>query len=67
MMHRMKCELAHSTIAPDVYVERGEHEHAIRDRSEVLALKETSPDRRYIALVRQPLAYCNWKCASGAG
>lgn len=37
----------------DVYVERGEHEHAIRDRSEVLALKETSPDRRYIALVRR--------------
>ena len=37
----------------DVYVERGEHEQAIGDRSEVLALKATSPDRRYIALVRR--------------
>jgi tetratricopeptide (TPR) repeat protein len=37
----------------DVYVERGEHAQAIRDRSEVLALKATSPDRRYIALVRR--------------
>jgi len=37
----------------DVYVKRGEHALAIRDRSEVLALKATLPDRRYIALVRR--------------
>jgi tetratricopeptide (TPR) repeat protein len=41
----------------DVYVERGEHDHAIRDRSEVLALNETSPDRRYIALFRRSRSY----------
>ena len=41
----------------DVYVERGEHAQAIRDRSEVLALKATSPDRRYIALVRRSRSY----------
>jgi tetratricopeptide (TPR) repeat protein len=37
----------------DVYVKRGEHALAIDDRSGVLALKDTSPDRRYIALVRR--------------
>lgn len=37
----------------DAYVQRDEHALAIRDRSEVLALKETSSDRRYIALVRR--------------
>lgn len=41
----------------DVYVERGDHEKAIRDRSEVLALKSTSPDRRYIALVRRSRSF----------
>jgi tetratricopeptide (TPR) repeat protein len=41
----------------DVYVERGEHDHAIRDRSEVLALKETSHDRRFIALFRRSRSY----------
>ena len=34
----------------DIYAELGEHDNAIRDRTEVLALKDTSPDRRYIAL-----------------
>src|SRR6185369_17843198 len=41
----------------DVFVERGEYDKAIRDRSEVLALKETSHDRRYIALFRRSLSY----------
>jgi tetratricopeptide (TPR) repeat protein len=41
----------------DVYVDRREHDYAIRDRSEVLALKETSPDRRYIALFRRSRSY----------
>jgi tetratricopeptide (TPR) repeat protein len=41
----------------DLYVERGEHDQAIRDRSEVLALKETAPDRRYIALFRRSRSY----------
>ncbi len=41
----------------DLFVERGEHDQAIRDRSEVLALKETSHDRRYIALFRRSRSY----------
>lgn len=41
----------------DLYVERGEHDHAIQDRSEVLALKRTHPDRRYIALFRRSRSY----------
>jgi len=41
----------------DLYVERGEHDHAIGDRSEVLALKETSHDRRYIASFRRSRSY----------
>ena len=41
----------------DVYAERGDHENAIRDRSEVLALKETSFDRRFIALFRRSRSY----------
>jgi tetratricopeptide (TPR) repeat protein len=41
----------------DVYVERGEHDRAIRDRSEVLALKKTTHDRRYIALFRRSRSY----------
>jgi tetratricopeptide (TPR) repeat protein len=42
----------------DVYAERGEHDNAIRDRTEVLALKNTSPDRRFIALFRRSRSYC---------
>ena len=41
----------------DVYVERGDHDNAIRDRTEVLALKETTPNRRYIALIRRSRSY----------
>lgn len=41
----------------DVYVERGEHGSAIRDRTEVLALKKTTHDRRYIALFRRSRSY----------
>ena len=43
----------------DIFVERGAHEDAIRDRSRVLALTETSPDRRYIALARRSRSYCH--------
>jgi serine/threonine protein kinase/tetratricopeptide (TPR) repeat protein len=42
----------------DIYAERGEHGNAICDRTEVLALKNTSPDRRYIALLRRSRSYC---------
>lgn len=41
----------------DVYVERGDHDSAIRDRSDVLALKKTTHDRRYIALFRRSRSY----------
>jgi tetratricopeptide (TPR) repeat protein len=41
----------------DIFAKRDLHLDAIRDRSEVLALKETSPDRRYIALVRRSESY----------
>jgi tetratricopeptide (TPR) repeat protein len=40
-----------------MYAERGEHTNAIRDRTAVLALKDTSPDRRYIALFRRSRSY----------
>ena len=41
----------------DIYAERGDHDNAIRDRTEVLALRDTSPDRRYIALFRRSRSY----------
>ena len=41
----------------DVYAGRGEHDNAIRDRSEVLGLQDTSPDRRFIALFRRSRSY----------
>jgi tetratricopeptide (TPR) repeat protein len=50
----------------DVYAERGEHALAIRDRSEVLALKATSPDRRYIALVRRSRSHAAMGNVPGA-
>ncbi len=41
----------------DIYNERGEYYEAIADRTAVLALKKTHPDRRYIALLRRSRAY----------
>lgn len=41
----------------DLYVDLEEHDQAIRDRSEVLALKDTSHDRRFIALFRRSRSY----------
>ena len=37
----------------DVFAERGDHENAIRDRTAILALQDTTADRRYIALFRR--------------
>jgi hypothetical protein len=41
----------------DIFPKRRLHEGAIQDRSAVLALRQTSPDRRYIALIRRGTSY----------
>ena len=42
----------------NIYADRGDQKNAVYDRTEVLALKATSSDRRFVALFRRSESYC---------